>query len=189
MPSINLEFLKQLRDDYEKFPCFIETGTCNGGTTFELEPYFKSVYTIEYSETLYNRTKSKYNGNKIQFLLGDSSNVFETLLPTIEDNCVFFLDGHWSHGETGQSSKDCPLEEEITHINNLFKGEAIIIIDDFRLFGLGPREGCEDCEDWSQINKESLMNILRDRIVQEYHLDSTCAKDDRLIIHIKAITV
>jgi hypothetical protein len=187
MPSINLEFLQELRDDYTKFSCFIETGTFYGETTFQLEPYFQKVYTIEYSETLYNKTKSNYTGNKINFLLGDSSVVFETLLPTIEDNCVFFLDGHWSGGETGKSSKDCPLVEEITHINNLCKGEAIIIIDDFRLFGLGPYDGCED---WRQINKENLINILRDRIVQEYHLDSVCAKDDRFIIHIKAeITV
>jgi hypothetical protein len=77
------------------------------------------------------------------------------------------------------------LEEEITHINNLFKNEAIIIIDDFRLFGLDRTN--EEGEDWSQINKENLLNILRYRINKEYHLDSSWAKDDRLIIHINAI--
>jgi len=40
-------------------------------------------------------------------------------------------------------------------------------------------------EDWSEINKETLLNILDKRIVSVYHLDSYCAKDDRLIIHIK----
>lgn len=136
MPSINLPFLRELRDDYKTYPCFIETGTYNGETIFEIEPLFSNIYTVEYSETLHNRTKSKYTGDKIKFLLGDSSIVFETLLPTIEENCIFFLDGHWSHCDTGKSSKDCPLEEEITHINTLFKHEAIIIIDDYRLFGL-----------------------------------------------------
>jgi hypothetical protein len=185
MPSINLPFLRELRDNYETFPCFIETGTYNGETTFEIEPYFDKVYTIEYSEKLHNRTKSKYTGNKIKFLLGDSSIVFETLLPTIEDKCIFFLDGHWSHCDTGKSSKDCPLEEEISHINNLFKNEAIIIIDDYRLFGLDRTN--EGGEDWSQINKKNLLDILQDRISQEYHLDSSWAKDDRLVIHIKPL--
>jgi hypothetical protein len=182
MPSINLPFLRKLRDDYEKFPYFIETGTYHGETIFEIEPYFNKVYTVEYSETLYNKTKSKYTGNKINFLLGDSSSVFETLLPTIEDKCIFFLDGHWSNFDTGKSSKDCPLKEEITHINNLFKYEAIIIIDDYRLFGLDRTN--EGGQDWSKINKETLLNILHNRISQEYHLDSSCAKDDRLVIHI-----
>ena len=180
MPSIDRQFLNCLQDDCTKYHCFIETGTLNGDTTFALEPYFDKLYTIEYSEKYYNNTKNKYNGNKINFILGDSSIIFESLLPTINDKCIFFLDGHWSSDDTGHSSKDCPLDEEITHINNLFKNEAIIIIDDYRLFGLKLNE------DWSKINKNNLLDILKSRINKVYHLDSMCAKDDRLIIHINA---
>ena len=77
------------------------------------------------------------------------------------------------------------MEEEITHINNLFQNDAIIIIDDFRLFGLDKSSG-KLGEDWSKINKENLLNILKSRINMVYHLDSEVAKDDRLIIHINA---
>lgn len=185
MPCLNNVFLNLLQDDYTKYNCFIETGTLNGDTIFSLEPYFNKLYTIEYSEKYYNNTKARYNGNKINFLLGDSSIVFESLLPKITDKCIFFLDGHWSGGDTGHSDKDCPLEEEITHINNLFTNDAIIIIDDFRLFGLDKSSG-KLGEDWSKINKDSLLNILQARINKVYHLDSECAKDDRLIIHINA---
>ena len=180
MPSINILFLNLLQDDYTKYNCFIETGTLDGGTIFSLEPYFNKLYTIEFSEKYYNNTKNKYSGSKINFILGDSSIVFESLLPNITDKCIFFLDGHWCGGSTGRSNKDCPLDEEITHINNLFTNDAIIIIDDFRLFGL------KSNEDWSEINKEKLLNILQGRINKVYHLDSKCAKDDRLIIHINA---
>ena len=185
MPSLNHAFLKLLKDDYKKFPCFIETGTLNGDTTFALERHFDKLYTIEYSEKYHNNTKNRYNGSKINFILGDSSIIFESLLPTITDKCVIFLDGHWSSGDTGHSSKDCPLDEEITHINNLFIHEAIIIIDDFRLFGLDKSSG-KLGEDWSAINKEKLLNIIKSRIDKVYHLDSECDKDDRLIIHINA---
>lgn len=157
----------------------------NGGTIFSLEPYFNTLYTIEFSKKYYNNTKNKYNGNKINFILGDSSIVFESLLPNISDKCIFFLDGHWSGGDTGHSNKDCPLYEEITHINNLFTNDAIIIIDDFRLFGLDKSSG-KLGEDWSKINKDILLNILQGRINNVYHLDSECAKNDRLIIHINA---
>ena len=186
MPEINQPFLLSLQDDYTKFPCFIETGTCWGGTIFNIEPYFNNIYTIEFSERLYEITKNKYTGNKINFLLGDSSIVFETLLPTITEPAVFFLDGHWCHNGTGKSAKDCPLDEEITHINNLFKNEAIIIIDDYRLFGLDRTN--EDGEDWTLISKENLIKILSNRISKVYHLPSTEAIDDRLVIHINPIS-
>jgi len=180
MPSITYSFLKKLKDSYKNYSCFIETGTYKGDTIYGVEPYFKKLYTIEFSENYYNDVKKKYTGNKINFILGDSSIVFKTLLPTITDKCIFFLDGHWSGEDTGHAEKDCPLEEEITHINNLFQNKAIIIIDDFRLFGRKINE------DWSQINKENLLNSLKSRINDVYHLDSQLAKDDRLIIHINA---
>jgi hypothetical protein len=186
MPSIDINFLLELHDDYKNYPCFIETGTNSGGTIFSVEPYFNKLYTIEFSEYYYNNTKNNYNGNKINFILNDSSIEFETLLPTITDKTIFFLDGHWSSGDTGRSSKDCPLEEEITHINNLFRNEAIIIIDDYRLFGLDKSSGKLN-EDWSKITKDLLVNIINSRITKMYHLDSYIAKDDRLIIHIKPL--
>jgi hypothetical protein len=184
MPSIDVNFLNSLHDDYKKYPCLVETGTMEGHTIFPLEPYFDKLYTIEFSEKYYNNTKNKYSGNKINFILGDSSIALISLLPNITDKCIFFLDAHWSGGDTGHSAKDCPLAEEITLINYLFQNEAIIIIDDFRLFGLD--KSSSKLEDWSTINKEHLLNILQSRINKVYHLDSVYAKDDRLIIHINA---
>ncbi len=187
MPSLDKLFLDNLQDDYTKYPCFIETGTLNGNTIFAVEPLFDKLYTIEFSEKYYYSTKERYKDHKIDFILGDSSVVFESLLPKITDKCIFFLDSHWSSGDTGRSTKDCPLEEEITQINNLLKNDAIIIIDDFRLFGLDESSG-KLKEDWSKINKETLLNILKSRINKVYHLDSCMAKDDRLIIHINPKT-
>ena len=185
MPSINKTFLELLKDSYKNYPIFIETGTLVGGTTFAMEPLFEKVYTIEVSEKYHNLTKNKYNGNKIEFILGDSSKVFETLLPTLEGKVIFFLDGHWSSGDTGKGAKDCPLIEEITHINNLYKNEAIIIIDDYRLFGKSLSSGV--AEDWSGIHKDILINILKNRITDVYHLPSSLSIDDRLVIHISSI--
>ncbi len=185
MPSLNLDFLNNLHADYKNYTCFIETGTYQGGTTFALEPYFDKIYTIEFSEKYYNISKNNYRGNKINFINGDSSVIFEELLPTIMDKCIFFLDGHWSGYDTGHSNKDCPLDEEITHINHLFQNDAIIIIDDVRLFGLDKSSG-KLGEDWSNITIENLLQILKPRINMVYHLDSDLAKNDRLIIHINA---
>ena len=185
MPTLTKEFLCLLQDDYTKYDIFIETGTYNGSTIFSMEPLFTKLYTIEISEKYYKNTKVKYNGNKINFLLGDSSTVLQYVLPTITEKCIIFLDGHWSGDDTGQGEKDCPLIEEVTLINKLCKTEAIIIIDDCRLFGKGPKNGYN--EDWSDINTPKLVSILQNRISKTYHLDTEYDKDDRLIIHINAI--
>jgi hypothetical protein len=187
MPSINEYFLKQLQDDYKRYPCFIETGTNKGETIVVMEPHFEKLHTIEFDEKYYNYCRQLYSyKNKINFILGDSSVVFKSLLPNVMDKSIFFLDGHWIGGDNIKSEKDCPLIEEVTHINNLFKPEGILIIDDFRLFGLDASSG-KLGEDWSAISKKEIISILSSRISKVYHLDSPCAKDDRLIIHINAI--
>jgi hypothetical protein len=184
MPSINIDFLNLLNDNYKDYPNFVETGTYLGNTIFAMEHLFNKLYTIELSKKYYTLTKSKYNGNKIDFILGDSSDVFQSLLPKISEKTIFFLDGHWSSGDTAKGTKDCPLIEEIKLINSLFKNDAIIIIDDYRLFGKGPTQGMN--EDWTYINKDILINILSNRIKEVYFLDSEISKHDRLIIHINS---
>jgi len=179
MPSIDINFLHQLKDNYKNYNCFIETGTYLGETITVMENLFEKLFTIEVDHKLYINAKQKYGNTKINFLLGDSSNIFKTLLPTIKDNTIFFLDGHYSSGITGKGNKDCPLLEEINAIKNYYKNEAIIIIDDYRLFGSNINE------DWSEISKQKIVDLLNDRIKDVYHLPSHITNEDRLIIHIK----
>lgn len=82
-------------------------------------------------------------------------------------------------GDTGKSAKDCPLIEEVTHIQNLFTPNAILIIDDCRMFGT------KQNEDWSEINESSILNILKPRIQTFYYLHSESAQNDRLVIHLR----
>jgi hypothetical protein len=187
MPSLDENFLKQLHSDYKKYPLFVETGTYKGITINKMEKYFRELHTIEIKEELYTNEKTRYKGNKINFHLGDSSTILEKLVPTLNENTVFFLDGHWSAGITGRGQKDCPLIEEVTIINKYFKKEAIIIIDDYRQFNkkfMTTRMGV--C-DWSYITKNNILNILKERIISVYHLPSEMHPQDRLIIKIKNI--
>ena len=182
MPSVDHDFLLKLRDDYKKYNTFIETGTYKGGTIFAMEQYFDNLITIEVKEELYNNLVSNYKDDKIKFINGDSVEVFNYLFKYVNDKSIFFLDGHYSSGITGFKNKTVPLLDEIELINTNFKNEGIIIIDDVRLFGkkLGS-------EDWSQISKDKILEILFDRITDFYYLESDLDAQDRLIIHIKEI--
>ena len=150
-----------------------------------MEPHFDRLYTIEITEHYYNLTKSNYSGNKINFILGDGYKVISELAKEIEEPVIFFLDGHYSGGDTGIGEKECPLYEEIQVINDLFRGEGIIIVDDYRLFeGSGSTVPGE--EGVMAVNKTTLLSLIESRITEVYHLPSYLSINDRLIIHISS---
>ena len=190
MPSINLEFLNILQNDYKNYPNFIESGTYMAETVMALEQYFSNLYTIEIKKEFYENTKNKYKGDKIHFYLGDSGTVLGEILPNINGKSILFLDGHWSAGNTGKGEKkDCPLYEELTSIITHHKDDAIIIIDDVKLFGMGPNNKNKyDICNWEDINVENILKIVKGRITNHYFLPSQLDKQDRLLIHISKKT-
>lgn len=197
MAPLELNFLEQLHEDYTKFTNFIESGTYKGATIFNMEPYFKKLHTIEIKPELHSFCKSKYDGNKIDFYLGDSSEMLKSLLQTIEGSSIIFLDGHYSAGDTGKGKKDCPLYEELDQIMRCHVDNAIVIVDDVRMFGRGPRSGTDIC-DWEDISMEGVLKFVEKRAFKHYFLEGNITPDyqrmnpgapenDRLIIHIKAL--
>lgn len=180
MGSLDLNFLKLLKEDYRNYDIFLELGTSTGETIFELEKYFNELYTIEISEILYNETKNKSTSNKINFILGDSTKVLINLLPKINKKTIIFLDSHYSGGRTSYGNKQVPLIEELVLINTEFKQESIIIIDDMRIVG-------KKRKDWENLSEEKILNTLKDRILNYYYLPSKLNNKDRLIINISKL--
>jgi hypothetical protein len=100
MPSLTIEYLNEIMykisEDISEYKIFVETGTYRGETVFNMAPYFDKVYTIELSKTLYeNFNTQNYDKNKITSILGDSSEMLESLIKNINENTIFFLDGHF----------------------------------------------------------------------------------------------
>jgi hypothetical protein len=78
-------------------------------------------------------------------IYGDSR---EELGPIIEreDNILFWLDAHWSGGETYGESDQCPLIKELEVIFRYSKEKNFaILIDDVRLFLAPPPSTYDFC--------------------------------------------
>ena len=182
MPSINYQWLqknlknKNIQKDY---PVFVETGTFVGKTILPLEEHFYELHTIEIKKDLFDYVKKK--SKKINFHLGDSSKVLSEICPKISFNTIFFLDGHWSAGITGRGDKDCPLYEELNCIMSFLNHNCIIIIDDCRDFGKGPKE-FKCGANWEDINIDKILKLVNKRIDKYYFCPSKFHEKDRLII-------
>jgi hypothetical protein len=178
MPSLTQEhyqsILSQSEFKNENFGFFVETGTNAGVTVNNMLPLFNEIHSIELSEGYYKSACDKFKTNKnVHLHLGDSSKVLKNIINQFNGNTVFFLDGHWSGGDTAKGDKDCPLIEELVTIVGDFKYKALIIIDDYRLFGT------KGNEDWSDITDDNIKNVIQGRVI------SMTSNNDRLVISLK----
>jgi hypothetical protein len=171
--------IKKLYPLYANIEVFVETGTNYGNTILGLYHYFRELHTIEIQESIYNNVAYKANSygiQNIQFYLGDSAIILPDILNRIPDPVIFFLDGHFSQGDTGRGSSDTPLLDELKNIDKAHNKNSVIIIDDYRMFGTHRNE------DWSDITEENILKCFpKDKINHHY------VSNDRLILLLKEI--
>ncbi len=126
---------------------FIETGTYEGRTLNALKYHFEQLYSIELSEQLFARARKKFKRySHMTLLQGDSSRVLAELLPQINTPCLFWLDAHYSYGNTAKGDVSSPVLAELTHIFNHPIQNHVILIDDARDFGTGDYPTMEQVE-------------------------------------------
>jgi len=117
---------------------WVETGTYLGLSTEYLADISKIVYSIEPSNKYYELSKERLSSKKnVKLFHGTSEDCLGDLLETIDTtNISFWLDGHFSAGDTFKGLNHSPVLQELDLIkNNLSKFKKInILIDDFRIF-------------------------------------------------------
>jgi hypothetical protein len=100
-----------------------------------LAAFGSMVHTIEPAATLRQRAVERFHGNpRVIVHAGTSEEVLPRLLPSLRGPVTFWLDGHWSGGDTFRGDTDCPLVHELAaiqhHLHN--KDRTVILIDDIR---------------------------------------------------------
>lgn len=128
---------------------FFEGGTYRGATALNASRAFDKVITVERSEMMFEIARSIIgNTRNIVMLKGDTRDYLQTVLES-NDNIIFWLDAHWSGGDTYGENDECPLLKELEIIFSYKKNYAVLV-DDARLF-LAPPPKPHKLEHWPTI--------------------------------------
>lgn len=128
-----LEYAKKYNID-----TLVETGTYFGDMVCAMKDEFKSIYSIELSDFFYKNAVRQFRHYKnINIMHGDSGDVLSKLIQVLNGPALFWLDGHFSGGNTALGVDYTPVIKEL---ENIFKSkfDNVIIIDDARCFDSDP---------------------------------------------------
>lgn len=143
---------------------FVETGTFQGSTTRWAADRFETVHTIELSRSLfdeYSDDLAKIPNVTPHF--GDSATVLPGIVDKLgSESALFWLDGHWSGGETAGEENECPIIPELECLSA--RPNDLILIDDARLFLCAPPKPHKP-EQWPTMS-EIIRVVPEDRFVQ-----------------------
>jgi hypothetical protein len=129
----------------------VETGTFLGATAEWASAVFPTVHTIEAAPELFERAKARLAAcENVTAHPGRSPDVLRGLLPSLRGSWLFWLDAHWSAGETFGQGDECPLLRELELI--LGAGAHSVLIDDARCF-LAPPGAPHDWRQWPTIDR------------------------------------
>lgn len=115
----------------------IETGTYLGEMIEYQAKNFEKIFSIEIADIFYAfSVKRLRKYENISIIRGDSSTVLGKVCEKIseDDRILFWLDGHYSGGQTGKGEKECPIYEELSNIFKTREDQDVILIDDARCF-------------------------------------------------------
>jgi hypothetical protein len=137
--NIKVETIKYYANRFQ-IKMFIETGTFLGKMIIAVKDTFKSITSIELSDAIFKRALRLFK--KYPHILikqGDSATILPIVLKTVDQPCLFWLDGHYSGGITAKADIETPIISEIKTILNHPIKNHVILVDDARLF-IGSRD-------------------------------------------------
>lgn len=114
---------------------FIETGTLHGRMIHSLRNSFDKVISIELSEDLARKARERFkNDPRVNILIGDSAVVMPQVLAELKEPAFFWLDAHYSAGETAKADIETPIVAELQTLAKHPVKNHYLLIDDARCF-------------------------------------------------------
>lgn len=117
-------------------PVFFETGSYEGDSIqFALDAGYKKIFSIELSPHYYNLCSERFKKfSNVNLILGDSCEKIYENIKDINENITFWLDGHYSCGNTALGKYWAPLIQELDQIKTHHIKTHTIIIDDLQFW-------------------------------------------------------
>lgn len=114
---------------------FVETGTYRGDTLAAMAPRVDRAYSIEIEPRLAGDARARFaRRGSVVVLEGDSAVLLRTVLSGVDEPALFWLDGHWSGGDTGAGELDSPVRAELDAILDHPVDRHVVLVDDARFF-------------------------------------------------------
>lgn len=151
---------------------FVETGTFRGESAAWAARQFRRVITIEASAALHEQARATVAAPNIEFLCGESEDLFGDLLVKVREPKLVWLDAHWcGDGAPTAAGQDqqCPLLKELEALP-LSPSDDVILIDDFHMFAVPPPAPFH-LDQWPDVEAifRTLQQLRSDRKVFIYH--------------------
>lgn len=193
MRHLNESHLLEINNIYpflNNIKYFVETGTYKGGTLNNLSNFFYELHSIELNNNNFNYCRNQFiNNNKIKLYNDDSTNILSSIIKNINSEIVYFLDAHYNSNTNSSKGKyDVNILSELEIIKNNDFRKSIIIINNFRLFGLSKSKETADT-DWSEITLNNIINKLDIKNIDKHFLlpsSKLIKKNDKYIIFLKS---
>ena len=113
----------------------VETGTFRADMMVAMSPYFEQLYSVELSESLCTFSRGRCSHLKnVDIRQGASEDVLAEICGTLNGQVLFWLDGHFSGGDTALGTTECPVVSELRTILAHPQITPVIVIDDAREF-------------------------------------------------------
>lgn len=113
----------------------VETGTFRGDMLLAMLHDFRSLYSIELHPGLYDRARRLFlHEPRVRLFQGDSGEKIGDVLKELNEPAIFWLDGHFSAGNTARAELDTPVMAELGQVLRHRIPNHVVLIDDARLF-------------------------------------------------------
>jgi len=115
-------------------PVFVETGSHVGeGIAKALAAGFQSVRSVEAGDKQYQHCLNRFkNEPRVKLWKGDSAYVLKDMIADLTSPVTFWLDGHYSAGDTCKCEHEHPIMFELDQISAHAVKNHFILIDDWR---------------------------------------------------------
>jgi len=115
---------------------FVETGTYHGAMVYSVLNNFEKILSIELDDHLFQRACKRFEGYEhVHIFQGESEKVLPEVLGQIDRPALFWLDAHWSGGDTARGPTETPVLEEVNCIlSHPCVRDHVLLIDDARCF-------------------------------------------------------